>query len=59
MPYKTDEGQALCLVGSIWQLGNWEKFETQMTWQEGDVWTLENVNIPAADGVFQYKYLVL
>ena len=59
MPYKTEMGQSICIVGSIGQLGNWKDFKAHLKWNEGHVWRLENVSIPAQQGVFQYKYVVL
>ena len=43
MPYETEPGQSVCLVGGIYELGNWNDFNTQLTWNEGHIWKLENV----------------
>ena len=59
IPYKTELGQSLCVVGSIGQLGNWKDFKAHLKWTEGHVWVLPNVSISSSNCVFQYKYVVL
>ena len=40
---ETQPGECLCVVGEIPELGQWQKFESKMTWTEGHVWILENL----------------
>lgn len=47
------------MVGSTEKLGKWEKLEAHMTWEEGDFWVLKDFEVPASEGVFTYKYVVL
>ena len=57
IPYKTDFGQSLAIVGGISQLGHWKEFKAHMKWTEGHVWVLSGMKINEA--VFQYKYVVM
>lgn len=52
IPYKTELGQSLCVVGSIGQLGNWKDFKAHLKWTEGHVWVLPNVSISSSNCVF-------
>lgn len=57
VPYETELGQSVCVVGSIMQLGQWKNFSAHMKWTEGHIWTLPDMRI--SDKYFQYKYVVL
>lgn len=59
VPYKTEMGQSLCIVGSIQELGRWKEFKCHMKWNEGHVWSISGVKVPSSEEVFQYKYVVL
>lgn len=41
VPYKTDFGQSLCVVGNIEELGNWKQYNARMKWTEGHVWQIK------------------
>ena len=55
---ETQPGQSLCIVGDIPELGQWQKFNCCMTWTEGHVWIIENLEITSKP-FFNYKYVVL
>ena len=57
VPYKTELGQSLCVVGSLPSLGSWKSFTAKMKWSEGHIWVLPDIRI--SDPYFQYKYVVL
>lgn len=52
VPYKTEMGQSLCIVGSISELGRWKEFKCHMKWNEGHVWSISGMKIPQSDEVF-------
>ena len=56
VPYKTEFGQSLVVVGDLESLGRWKSFKATMKWNEGHVWShTASISEPH----FQYKYVVL
>ena len=64
MKFQTKVGQDLCVLGSIPELGNWNKDGTQdtlkpnMVWTEGHIWQLETP-IKTNRPHFTYKYFLI
>jgi hypothetical protein len=58
IPYKTEFGESLQVVGSIDELGAWKSYKVPMKWMEGHVWVAENLLIQSSS-FFTYKYVVM
>ena len=52
LPYKTDMGQSLCIVGSINELGRWKEFKCHMKWNYGHFWTISDIKVFQNNEVF-------
>ena len=51
-------GEVMRLVGGHEEMGAWSLHKSmQLKWNEGDVWTSDDVELPV-DGVFVYKYVL-
>ena len=55
---KLENGQSLCVCGSIPELGNWKNFTCQMKWTRDDYWVLQKPLV-TNKYYFSYKYVVM
>ncbi|KAI8467083.1 MAG: carbohydrate-binding-like protein [Monoraphidium minutum] len=59
IPYRTDYGQHIAMVGSNELLGNWDPQRgVGMQWSEGDVWVADFEVAPGPHLDLEYKYVV-
>mmetsp|Transcript_4461 Transcript_4461/g.6617 ORF Transcript_4461/g.6617 Transcript_4461/m.6617 type:complete len:150 (+) Transcript_4461:623-1072(+) len=58
IPYKTEYGESLQVVGSVEELGAWKSYKCPMKWTEGHVWITDNLVIKGKS-YFTYKYVVM
>lgn len=59
VPYRTEYGQDVAMVGSSEQLGNWDPSRAMgMRWSEGDVWTVDLEVAPGPHVELEYKYVI-
>lgn len=56
--YETNMGESMSVIGDIEELGNWKNFKCEMTWTEGHVWVLKDLNIKQKSS-FNYKYVLM
>ena len=55
---KLDNGQSLCVCGSIPELGNWKNFICHMKWTRDDYWVLSKPLV-TNKYYFSYKYVIM
>lgn len=55
---KLDNGQSLCVCGSIPELGNWKNFICHMKWTHDDYWVLQKPLV-TNKYFFSYKYVIM
>jgi len=56
--FKTEFGQALCVVGSIPELGAWKEYKCHLKWTANHVWVTERP-IETRQPYFNYKYVLM
>ena len=56
--YETSLGENLCVLGSIPELGEWEKVRCRLTWTQGHVWVLQEPLRLSGVRSFSYKYMI-
>ena len=58
VPYKTNFGESIAVVGSIEELGRWTKIRVNLEWTEGHIWKLIQP-LEVNQSTFTYKYALI